>query len=360
MPKHASTQAVRIARSTAQRWLRSPAAAICSRWRRIRTNTGRRVYGRTSAAPSGGRCSTPLPVFGKQISITSALETTTGFIAGASHALWLDAIPSGNDTLLFAGTQDLFRCSLAAGCVWRNTTNVNSCAAAKVGPNQHGVVSTNSKSGTPIMYFANDRGLWRSGDAVNQQQPACSPDDAAHFDNLNATLGSLAEVTSLAQDPADTNQLLAGIRCGGNGRWSRRLLAVTTERSRGIHCCRMGREYWHVVCDFGRWSFDQQVRGGSVMRARSIRQWSRNRQRPGERRRLGAGCASSVDTGSGRSDADDSGNLQGVARASRWNQLDVGECTEPHVRREQCAGVPVEQHAGARSGCNGCGLRTRR
>ena len=55
-------------------------------------------------------------------------------IAGTSHALWLEAIPSGNDTLLFAGTQDLFRCSLAAGCVWRNATNVNTLpGVAQVG-----------------------------------------------------------------------------------------------------------------------------------------------------------------------------------------------------------------------------------
>ena len=78
-------------------------------------------------------------VFGKQISIANALETTAGVISGASHALWLSAIPSGSDTVLFAGTQDLFRCSLAAGCAWRNATNVNGCAAAQVGPNQHGV-----------------------------------------------------------------------------------------------------------------------------------------------------------------------------------------------------------------------------
>ena len=45
---------------------------------------------------------------------------------------------------------------------------------------------------------------------MNQQPAACSADDATHFANLNATLGSLAEVTSLAQDPADANQLLAG------------------------------------------------------------------------------------------------------------------------------------------------------
>jgi hypothetical protein len=165
---------------------------------------------------SGGSCSTQAPVFGKRIGIANALETGTGVIAGASHALWLAAIPSGppanNDTLLFAGTQDLFRCSLAAGCVWRNATNVNTCAKAQVGPNQHGVAWV---ANTATLYFANDRGLWRTRDAVNQQQAACSADDAAHFDNLNATLGPLAEVTSLAQDPADTNQLMAGIGAAG-------------------------------------------------------------------------------------------------------------------------------------------------
>jgi hypothetical protein len=173
---------------------------------------------------AGGSCSAPLPAFGKQISIAGALETAAGLIAGSSHAMWLQAIPSGNDTLLFAGTQDLFRCSLAAGCVWRNATNVNGCAAAKVGPQQHGMAWLTNTAGGTTMYFGNDRGLWRSDDTVNQQQPACSPDDATHFDNLNAALGSLADVTSLAQDPADANRLLAGIgtagTAGGNdGTW---------------------------------------------------------------------------------------------------------------------------------------------
>ena len=162
---------------------------------------------------SGGGCAAQTPVFGKQIAIANALETSTGVISGASHALLLTAIPSGNDTLLFAGTQDLFRCSLTAGCVWRNTTNVNSCGAAHVGPNQHGIAWV---ANTAMLYFANDRGLWRTPDAVNQQQAICSSDDAAHFANLNATLGSLAEVTSLAQDPSDANQLLAGIGAAGS------------------------------------------------------------------------------------------------------------------------------------------------
>ena len=59
---------------------------------------------------------------------------------------------------------------------------------------------------------------------MNQQPTACSADDAAHFDNLNATLGSLAEVTSLSADPADPNQLMAGMGAlgtagGSNGAW---------------------------------------------------------------------------------------------------------------------------------------------
>jgi len=51
---------------------------------------------------AGGSCSAPVPVFGKRIG-NAALETSTGVIAGASHALWLQAIPSSppnnNDTL---------------------------------------------------------------------------------------------------------------------------------------------------------------------------------------------------------------------------------------------------------------------
>jgi hypothetical protein len=171
---------------------------------------------------SGGACSTQTPAFGKQIGIANALETGPGVIAGASHTLWLEAVSSANDTLLFAGTQDVFRCSLAAGCVWRNATNVNTCATrTQVGPNQHGVAWV---ANTSAFFFANDRGLWRTRDALNQQQAVCSSDDATHFDNLNETLGSLTEVTSLAQDPADASQLLAGTGTAGtaggsNGAW---------------------------------------------------------------------------------------------------------------------------------------------
>ena len=55
------------------------------------------------------------------------------------------------DTLLYAGTIDLYRCSLAAGCLLRNTTNaVNGCAApAQVAPAQH-AIATLATSGQPL------------------------------------------------------------------------------------------------------------------------------------------------------------------------------------------------------------------
>jgi hypothetical protein len=182
---------------------------------------------------SNGACSTQAPVFGKQIGIANALETGTGVIAGASHTLWLAAIPSANDTLLFAGTQDVFRCSLTAGCAWRNATNVNSCATTtQVGPNQHGVAWV---ANTATLFFANDRGLWRTRDAIDQQQAPCSANDATHFDNLNATLGSLAEVTWLAQDPEDVESVARWHRGRGNGGRQRWCVAVAAERAGSIH-----------------------------------------------------------------------------------------------------------------------------
>lgn len=157
-------------------------------------------------AAVSGNCTTASPVFAHRI-LNTAFETSPGVISGASHAMSLQAAGVGTDTVLLAGTQDLFRCSLTAGCVWRNTTNVNGCQSAHVGASQHQVIWL---PGSSTFYFATDRGLWRTTDAVNQQQPACSADDAAHFDNLNASLGAVAEITWVAQDSADASTLMAG------------------------------------------------------------------------------------------------------------------------------------------------------
>ena len=172
-------------------------------------------------ALSGASCTNPSITFGKKLTSTP-LEVGGGSteIAQADYNLALAAVATGADTLLFAGTADLYRCSLAAGCVMRNTTNAeNGCAApAKVSPAQHAIAAlANVGTGTTpvLLYVGNDGGLWRSSDGVNQQQTPCSADDANHFQNLNSGLGSLADVISFAQHPTDPATLVAGL--GANG-----------------------------------------------------------------------------------------------------------------------------------------------
>ena len=182
-----------------------------------RSNVDQGLWQDVCAADSSGtNCGNP-EAFSKQL-VSAPLEVGSGstVIAQADYNLSLAAMASAQDTLLYVGTIDLYRCSLAAGCTLRNTTNaVDGCSApAMVAPAQHAIAALVTSS-QPLLYLGNDGGLWRSTDGVNQQSTPCSPDDATHFQNLNGGLGSLAEVTSFAQDPVDPATLLAGL--GANG-----------------------------------------------------------------------------------------------------------------------------------------------
>lgn len=167
--------------------------------------------------PAGGTCTNQAVSFGTRIG-TSALETNVpslgaATIANGDYNLALAALPSGQDTLLFAGANDLWQCSLNAGCVWRNTTNASACMSAKVAGYQHALAwnSANPQQ----MLIGNDSGLWRSMDDVAETGAPCSSSDAAHFDNLNGGLGSLAEVASLAPVPVSPYTLMAGLGADG-------------------------------------------------------------------------------------------------------------------------------------------------
>jgi hypothetical protein len=173
-------------------------------------------------ALTGSNCGSATVTFGTQLP-SAALEVGNGStaIAQADYNLALVAAPAGpsgptQDTLLYAGTIDLFRCSLAAGCVMRNTTNAtNGCAApSQVAPAQH-AIAVQATISQPLLYLGNDGGVWRSTDGVDQQAIPCSPDDASHFQNLNGGIGSLAEVVSFAQPPTEVGTLLVGL--GANG-----------------------------------------------------------------------------------------------------------------------------------------------
>jgi hypothetical protein len=172
-------------------------------------------------AINGDLCANPTIAFGQQWS-TAALETNTlegaVTIADGFYNLALAAIPSQQDTLLFAGANDLWQCSLAMGCAWRNTTNSTTCMSAQVGEFQH---SLSWNTANPLeIFLGNDSGLWRSTDAVGEStladpEPACSQTDAAHFQNLNGSLGSLAEVQSLSPVFISPYTLFAGLGVNG-------------------------------------------------------------------------------------------------------------------------------------------------
>ena len=175
---------------------------------------------------SGGNCTNQTISFAKQWN-TAPLETSTGqgaaTIGNGDYNLALAAVPSGQDTLLLVGANDLWQCSLAMGCAWRNTTNANTCMSAQVAGYQHALAWN---AANPLeVFLGNDSGIWRSMDAIGETGSVCSSSDASHFQNLNGSLGSLAEVESLAQASETPYTMMAGL--GVNGTAGVKLSATT-------------------------------------------------------------------------------------------------------------------------------------
>lgn len=172
-------------------------------------------------AASAGVCGSQTITFAQQLS-TAALETGTqsgpATILAGDYTLALAAVPSGQETLLLAGADDLWSCSVtdsaSPGCVWRNTTNTaQPLCSAQVGEYQH-TLAWNPANPQEI-FIGNDSGLWRSSDGIAETGSVCSTSDASHFQNLNGGLGSLAEVESIAQVGATPYTMMAGL--GENG-----------------------------------------------------------------------------------------------------------------------------------------------
>ena len=165
---------------------------------------------------SGGACSNSTITFAQQWN-TTALETSTlqgaATIANGNYNLALAAVPFGQDTLVLAGANDLWKCSLAMGCVWRNTTNSTTCMSAQVGEFQHALAWNTSNP--QEIFLGNDSGLWRSTDAIGETGSACSSTDSTHFQNLNGSLGSLAEVEGLSPVVNSSYTLMAGLGVNG-------------------------------------------------------------------------------------------------------------------------------------------------
>jgi len=166
---------------------------------------------------SGGVCSNHNIAFSQQWN-TSALETDGPnqgpiTIENGDYNLALAAVPSGQDTLLLAGANDLWKCSLAMSCPWRNTTNANTCMSAQVAGYQHALAWSAT---TPLeIFLGNDSGLWRSMDAIGETGSVCNASDASHFQNLNSGLGSLAEVESMSPVGTSPYTMMTGLGVNG-------------------------------------------------------------------------------------------------------------------------------------------------
>jgi hypothetical protein len=169
-------------------------------------------------AVSAGACTNQTITF-TQPWAAAALETNTllgpATISNGDYNLALAAVPSGQETILLAGANDLWKatCPYSQGCPWRNTTNATIGFCAQVGKYQHALAWNASN---PLEIFVgNDSGLWRSTDAIGESGSVCAASDATHFQNLNGSLGSLAEVVSISQAGATPYTMMAGL--GANG-----------------------------------------------------------------------------------------------------------------------------------------------
>jgi len=163
-------------------------------------------------AISSVTCSNQAVAFSKQLN-SAALETGTiqgtATIINGDYNLVLAAVPAGQDTLLFAGANDVWKCSLSDGCAWRNTTNARTCMSAGVAGYQHAFAW--NASNPEEIFIGNDGGLWRSTDTIGETGLVCDAGDVAHFANLNAAIGSLAEVASMSQVTTSPYTMLVGL-----------------------------------------------------------------------------------------------------------------------------------------------------
>jgi hypothetical protein len=155
--------------------------------------------------------------------------TNCGDIAGCGTEqgffnLVLSAVPQANGgTDLYAGAVNLFKCSITSAnptCGvnhFSNLTHVYGCSPigslGHVHPDQHAIAFA---PGNPqIVYFGNDGGVYRSLNAAALTSGSCGGPPNP-FDNLNGTMGSMAQFVWLSQDPSNQNILLGGTQDNGS------------------------------------------------------------------------------------------------------------------------------------------------
>lgn len=139
------------------------------------------------------------------------------------YNLYISAVPNGSNTDLYAGTINIFKCSLSSSnptCAttpFQNLTHVYGCTTiSMVHPDQHALDFLQSNPN--IVYFGDDGGVNRSLKAETNLQTGTCPSgntQANAFDNLNSHIGPLSQFMWGTNHPTDPGTLMGGTQDNG-------------------------------------------------------------------------------------------------------------------------------------------------
>ncbi len=140
-----------------------------------------------------------------------------------SYDLALAAVPNGTATDVYAGTQNLYKCTITNAIPdcsgtgknpFMNLTHVFGCSdIAKVHPDQHAIAFLVA-NGTALLYFGNDGGIYRALDGyTGLTTGTCGLTN--QFDSLNSTLGPMTQFVSVSQSATDPNLIFGGTQDNG-------------------------------------------------------------------------------------------------------------------------------------------------
>jgi hypothetical protein len=143
--------------------------------------------------------------------------------AQGTFNLTLAAIPNGTATDLYAGSANIYKCTITNAFPTCNGTGNNSfmnlthaygCSdIAKVHPDQH-AMDFLVANGASLIYFANDGGIYRGLDGyTGLTSGTCGLTN--QFDSLNQTLGPLTQFVSVSQSSTDANVIFGGTQDNG-------------------------------------------------------------------------------------------------------------------------------------------------
>ncbi len=143
--------------------------------------------------------------------------------AQGSYDLALAAVPNGTATDIYAGAENLYKCTITNAFPICNGTGNNSfmnlthaygCSAiARVHPDQH-AMDFLVANGADLMYFANDGGIYRALDGfLGLWTGTCGHTN--QFDSLNTTLGPMTQFVSVTESSSDPNLIFGGTQDNG-------------------------------------------------------------------------------------------------------------------------------------------------